>query len=36
MSEYIDFTAIPLQLENNRRLTETKIAELEQKLGIKP
>ncbi|MEH2229532.1 MAG: caspase family protein [Nostoc sp.] len=36
MSEYIDFIAIPLQLENNRRLTETKIAELEQKLGIKP
>ena len=36
MSEYIDFTAIPLQLENNRRLKETKIAEFEQKLGIKP
>ncbi|MEH2370175.1 caspase family protein [Nostoc sp.] len=36
MSEYIDFITIPLQLENNRRLTETKIAELEQKLGIKP
>ncbi|MDZ8096964.1 MAG: caspase family protein [Nostoc sp. DedQUE05] len=36
MSEYIDFTAIPLQLENNRRLTETKIAEMEHKLGIKP
>ncbi|MDF5723714.1 MAG: caspase family protein [Rhizonema sp. PD37] len=35
MSEYIDFTAIPLQLENNRRLTENKIGDLEQKLGIK-
>ncbi|QMS86097.1 caspase family protein (plasmid) [Nostoc edaphicum CCNP1411] len=35
MSEYVDFTAIPLQIENNRRFTETKIAELEQKLGMK-
>jgi hypothetical protein len=34
MSEFIDFTDIPLQLLKNQRRTETKIAELEQKLGM--
>lgn len=32
MSEYVDFTEIPLQLVKNKRLHETKIAELESKL----
>ncbi|MEH2090431.1 caspase family protein [Nostoc sp.] len=35
MSEYIDFTTIPLQLVKNLRSTESKIAELEQKLGMR-
>ena len=33
MSEYVDFTDIPLKLIRNKRLTEAKIADLEQKLG---
>ena len=33
MSEYVDFTAIPLQLVKNKRQTETQIAELETKLS---
>ncbi len=32
MSEYVDFTAIPLQLIKNKRQTEAQIAELETKL----
>ena len=34
MSEYVEFTAIPLQLERSRRTVEAKIQELEAKLGI--
>lgn len=33
MSEYVEFTAFPLQLEKNKRQTVAKIAELERKLG---
>ena len=33
MSEYVDMTEIPLQLIKNKRLTEAKVVELEQKLG---
>jgi hypothetical protein len=33
MSEYIDFTAIPLQLIKNRRQIETKIAALERRMA---
>ena len=35
MTEFVEFTDIPLGLVKNKRLTEAKIAELEQKLGIK-
>jgi hypothetical protein len=35
MSEYVEFNAIPLQLKKNKRLTEAKIVELEQRLGLK-
>ena len=35
MSEYVEFTAIPLQLIKNRRQIEGRIAELEQKLGLR-
>ena len=35
MSEYVEFNQIPLQDVKNKDLTEAKIAELEQKLGIK-
>lgn len=31
MSEYVEFTQIPLQLIRNRRLTEAKIVELEKR-----
>lgn len=34
MSDYIEFVAIPLQLEKSRRQTEARIAELERKLGM--
>jgi hypothetical protein len=34
MSEYIDMTEIPLQLIKNKRLTEARVTELEQKLGV--
>lgn len=34
MSEYIEFTAIPLQLIKTKQQTEARIAELEGKLGI--
>jgi len=33
MSEYVEFTGVPLQLIKDKRQTEAKIAELEQKLG---
>ncbi|NEQ35767.1 MAG: caspase family protein [Okeania sp. SIO3I5] len=35
MSEYVEFNQIPLQYVKNKNLTEDKIADLEQKLGIK-
>jgi len=35
MSEYVEFTAIPLQLVKSKRQTEAKIAELEQQLGLR-
>lgn len=34
MSEYAEFTAIPLQLIRDKQLTEVTIVELEQKLGL--
>lgn len=34
MSEYVDFTEIPLQLVRNKRQTEARIAALEQRLGL--
>ncbi|NEU81350.1 caspase family protein [Nostoc sp. UIC 10630] len=34
MSEYVDFTAIPLQLIKSKRQLEAKITDLEQKLGL--
>lgn len=34
MSEFVEFAAIPLQLIKSKRFTETKIAELERKLGM--
>lgn len=34
MSEYAEFTAIPLQLIRDKQLTEVTIAKLEQKLGL--
>lgn len=34
MSEYIEFTEIPLQLIRNKRQTEARIAELERRLGL--
>ncbi len=34
MSEYVDFTDIPLQLVKNQRQTEARIAEVERKLGL--
>jgi WD40 repeat protein len=35
MSEYVEFTAIPLQLIKEKRHTEEKIADLERKLGLR-
>jgi hypothetical protein len=35
MSEYVEFSTIPLQLIKEKRRTEEKIAELEQKLGLR-
>ncbi len=35
MSEYVEFNEIPLQSVKNKRQTETKIVELEQKLGLR-
>ena len=34
MSEFVEFTAVPLQLVKSKRQTETRIAELERRLGI--
>jgi len=34
MSEFVEFTAVPLQLVRSKRQTETHIAELEHRLGI--
>jgi hypothetical protein len=34
MSEYVDFTAIPLQLIKNKRQIEAKIAELERRMAV--
>ena len=34
MSEYVELNAVPLQDVKNKRLTEAKISDLEQKLGI--
>ncbi len=34
MSEYVEFHTIPLQLKKSKQQTETKIVELEQKLGL--
>lgn len=34
MSEFVEFTAVPLQLIKNKRQTEARIAELERRLGI--
>ena len=34
MSEYVESTAIPLQLVRSKRQVEAKIAELEAKLGL--
>ncbi len=34
MSEFVEFTAVPLQYVKNKRQTEARIAELERKLGI--
>ena len=34
MSEYVEFTAIPLQLVKNKRQTEARLAELEHRLGL--
>jgi hypothetical protein len=35
MSEYVEFTAIPLQLVKEKRRTEAQIADLERKLGLR-
>jgi hypothetical protein len=35
MSEYVEFTAIPLQLVKSKRHTETQVADLERKLGLR-
>jgi hypothetical protein len=35
MSEYVEFSSAPLQLIRNKRLTDNKISQLEQKLGIR-
>jgi hypothetical protein len=34
MSEYVEFTAIPLQLIKSKRQVEAQIADLERKLGL--
>jgi hypothetical protein len=34
MSEFVEFTAVPLQLIRNKRQTEARIADLERRLGI--
>jgi hypothetical protein len=34
MSEFVEFTAVPLQLVKSKRQTEARIAELERRLGI--
>ena len=34
MSEFVEFTAIPLQLVKSKRQTEARITELERRLGI--
>jgi len=33
-SEYVEFTAVPLQLIRSNRRTEAQIAELERELGL--
>jgi hypothetical protein len=35
MSQYVEFTDIPLQLVKNKRQTETRLNEIEQKLGLR-
>ncbi len=35
MSEYVEFTDIPLQLVKNKRQVEASISDLEQKLGLR-
>ena len=34
MSEFVEFTEVPLQLVKNKRKTEAQIAELERRLGL--
>lgn len=34
MSQFVEFTTVPLQLEQSRRFTEAKITELENRLGL--
>ncbi len=35
MSEYVEFTAIPLQLVKSKRQTEARLSDLEEKLGLR-